>query len=187
MNVSTQMRAFILLAGLIVGTFVGCLAVETLLGSVALRADGAIAEASIMRRSLSMAEEADTTRTVETAIARLNLTSGVTQRTTVLAEAVEHASQRENVALILFRRGGSGGWPRTTPVEQLISDSYEIALQGKYSQILRVADDLSGAPLVLRVSSITFERLRGPSGRSSEVRASLEIAVLSLRSRDVHA
>lgn len=157
------------------------------MSSLAIRSGGLMVEVSALRRSLREEESPDRYGAIERTIARLNLEAGLTHRALVMTQTLERVTHEEDVALVALRRAGPILSPAAGSTRQLTGDGYQIVLRGSYLHVLRVLLDLSGAPLVLNVTSITVERIRGTTEKNGQVQASLDLAVFALRLRDGRA
>lgn len=124
---------------------------------------------------------------MEAAIRNLNLAASSAEQTDILLETLDRVTRADGVLLILLRRDGTAGPPPGNSSPRLTGDAYEIVLRGSYPRILRVLVDLSRAPLVTRISTVSFERIRSRTNAWGEVQASLALATFSIKRRDVHA
>lgn len=76
------------------------------------------------------------------------------------------------VATVATRRAGSE------------SDTYEVTLDGPYRKMLSALASLAELPFVVKIRTVTFERLRSKENAGDDVRTSIQLEVFRVAKID---
>ena len=163
-----------------------CIVTEWQIASASARMDASAVESSLLRRALRDESAGKRASGVERAIGKLNLNANATTRAALVIQTLEHASAY-GVQVVSMQRREIVVGRKETPPDGLRADGYAVVLRGGYPQILRLVAAVTRVPFVTRIRSINFERVRIPTNPATDVQATIELAVFTIKKNDAGA
>ena len=103
-----------------------------------------------------------------------------------MIQTLEHASAY-GVLVVSMQRRVLVGARKEAPPDGLTADGYAVVLRGGYPQILRLVVAVTRVPFVTRIRTINFERVRVPTNPATDVQATIELAVFTIKKSDAGA